>query len=123
MDWLQIAGAIFLTWLVLVFLSTPHINYHLSRGISVHAEDFLYTLPSTCQAPLHHGNHVTVFTNGPEFYPAMFEAIRCATRPVNMECCIFHPGRIADQFIEALQRRPLWERVVSPFVWILERQQ
>ena len=105
MDWLQIAGAVFLTWLVLVFLFTPHINYHLSRRTSVHAEDFLYTLQSTCQAALHQGNLVTIYTDGPEFYPAMIDAIRNATRSVNMECYIFQPGRIADQFIEALSDR------------------
>ena len=71
MDWLEIAGAMFLVWLVLVFLFTPGINYHLARRTSVHADDFLYTLQSTCQAALHHGNQVTVYTNGPEFYPAM----------------------------------------------------
>ena len=105
MDWLQIAGAVFLTWLVLVFLFTPHINYHLSRRTSVHAEDFLYTLQSTCQAALHHGNRAHIYTNGVEFYPAMLEAIRNATRSVNMECYIFQPGRIADQFIDALSDR------------------
>ena len=105
MGWLEIAGAIFLTWLVLVFLFTPHINYHLSRRSSIHAEDFLYTIQSTCQAAVHHGNRVTVFTNGPAFYPAMLEAIRSATRSVNMECYIFQPGRIADQFIDALSDR------------------
>ncbi len=105
MDWLQIAGAVFLTWLVLVFLFTPHINYHLSRRTSVHADEFLYTLQSTCQAALHHGNRVTVYTNGAQFYPAMIETIRQATRSVNMECYIFQPGRIADQFIDALSDR------------------
>jgi cardiolipin synthase A/B len=105
MDWLQISGAVFLTWLVLVFLFTPHINYHLSRRTSVHAEDFLYTLQSTCQAALHQGNGVRIYTNGSEFYPAMLEAIRNATRSVNMECYIFQPGRIADQFIEVLSDR------------------
>jgi cardiolipin synthase len=105
MSWLEIAGAVFLVWLVLVFLFTPHINYHLSRRTSVHAEDFLYTIQSTCQAALHHGNRVTVYTNGPEFYPAMLEAIGSATRSVNMECYIFQPGRIADQFIAALSER------------------
>ncbi len=105
MDWLQVAGAVFLTWLVLVFLFTPHINYHLSRRTSVHAEDFLYTLQSTCQATLHQGNCVQIYTNGVEFYPAMLDAIRNATRSVNMECYIFQPGRIADQFIDALSDR------------------
>jgi hypothetical protein len=67
MFWLSIAGAIFLTWVVLVFLFTPGINYHLSERASIHEGDFLYTLQSTCQAALHHGNKVTVFTNGTAF--------------------------------------------------------
>jgi cardiolipin synthase len=105
MDWLSISGAVFLTWLVVVFLFTPGINYHLARRTSVHADDFLYTLQSTCQAALHHGNRVTVFTNGPQFYPAMLEAIRGATRSINMECYIFQSGRVADAFVEALSER------------------
>jgi cardiolipin synthase A/B len=105
MDWLSISGAVFLSWLVLVFLFTPGINYHLARRTSVHAGDFLYTLQSTCQAALHHGNRVTVFTNGPHFYPAMLDAIRSATRSINMECYIFQPGKVADQFIDALSER------------------
>ncbi|MEX1128919.1 MAG: phospholipase D-like domain-containing protein [Vicinamibacterales bacterium] len=105
MDWLAIAGALFLFWLVAVFLFTPGINYHIARRTSVHADDFLYTLQSTCQAALHHGNRVTVFTNGVEFYPAMLDVIRSATRSVHVECYIFQPGRVADQFVEALSER------------------
>ena len=105
MDWLSVAGAIFLTWLVLVFLFTPGIDYHLSQRTSIHDAAFLYTLQSTCQATLHHGNRVRIYTNGPQFYPAMLEAIRGATRSVNMECYIFQPGKIADQFIDALSER------------------
>ena len=105
MDWLSTAGALFLLWLVLVFLFTPGINYHLAHRASVHADDFLYTLQSTCQAALHHGNRVTIHTNGAEFYPAMLEAIRSATHSVNMECYIFQPGKVADQFVEALADR------------------
>jgi cardiolipin synthase len=105
MLWLSIAGGIFLAWMILVFLFTPGINYHLSRRTSVHADEFLYTIQSTCQAALHHGNKVEIFTNGAEFYPVMLEAIRSATRSVNMECYIFQPGRVADQFIDALSDR------------------
>ena len=105
MIWLAVAGGIFLGWLILVFLFTPAINYHLSRRTSVHADDFLYTIQSTCQAAVHHGNKIEIFTNGPEFYPAMLAAIRSATRSVNMECYIFQPGQVADQFIEALSDR------------------
>jgi cardiolipin synthase len=105
MTWLAVAGGIFLVWLVLVFLFTPAIPYHLSQRTSVHHEDFLYTIQSTCQAALHHGNRVTVFTDGPSYYPAMLEAIRGAKRSINMECYIFHQGKIADRFIDALTER------------------
>jgi cardiolipin synthase len=105
MAWLAVAGAVFLGWLVLVFLFTPGISYHLARRTSVHADDFLYTIQSTCQAALHHGNRVTVFTDGPAFYPAMLDAIRNAKRSINMECYIFQGGTIADQFIDALAER------------------
>ncbi len=105
MLWLSIAGAVFLVWLILVFLFTPGINYHLSHRTSIHDADFLYTLQSTCQAALHRGNRVTIHTNGVQFYPAMIEAIRGARQSVNLECYIFQPGRIADQFIAALSER------------------
>jgi cardiolipin synthase A/B len=105
MLWLSIAGAVFLVWVVLVFLFTPGIGYHLSRRTSVHDDAFLYTVQSTCQAALHHDNRVEVFTNGEQFYPAMLQAIRSATRTINMELYIFQPGKVADQFIEALSER------------------
>jgi cardiolipin synthase len=54
---------------------------------------------------LHKGNCVEIFTNGEQFYPAMLEAIRQATHSINMEAYIFQPGKIADQFVDALSDR------------------
>jgi len=105
MFWLSVAGGIFLIWLVLVFLFTPGINYRLAQRTSIHSPDFLYTLQSTCQAALHHGNHVTVFTNGVAFYPAMLQAISEATSSINMELYIFQPGKIANQFVAELSAK------------------
>jgi cardiolipin synthase A/B len=105
MAWLAIAGGAFLAWVILVFLFTPGINYHLSQRTSVHHSDFLYTIQSTCQAALHHGNRVTILTDGEAFYPAMLDAIRSAERSINMECYIFHDGRIASAFVDALTER------------------
>jgi cardiolipin synthase len=105
MAWLTVAGGVFLVWLVLVFLFTPAINYHLSRRTSVNDKTFLYTIQSTCQAQLHHGNRVTIFTDGPAFYPAILEAIRGAKRSINMECYIFQQGEIGNAYIEALTER------------------
>jgi cardiolipin synthase len=105
MFWLAVAGGVFLAWLLLVFLFTPGINYHLSRRLSVHDAGFLYALQSTCQAALHHGNSIEILRNGANYYPAMIGAIRAATHSINMECYIFQPGKIADQFIDALSER------------------
>ena len=105
MAYLAWAGGLFLVWLILVFFFTPGIDYRLSQRTSVHDEDFLHTLESTCQSTLHHGCHVTVFTDGPAFYPAMLDAIRGATRVINMECYILQPGKVADEFIDALAER------------------
>ena len=105
MFWLSVAGGIFLIWLVLVFLFTPGINYRLGHRTSIHDKEFLYTLQSTCQAALHHGNRVTVFTNGVAFYPAMLETISQATHSINMELYIFQPGKIADQFVTELSAK------------------
>ena len=105
MIWLTIAGLAFIVWLILVSLFTPGINYHLSRRTSVRDEGFLYTIQSTCQATLHHHNRIEILTNGASFYPAMLEAIRGATRSINMEVYIFQPGAIADRFVEALSER------------------
>jgi len=105
MAWLAWTGGVFLVWLALVIFFTPGINYHLSQRTSVQHKDFLYTIQSTCQAALHHGNRVTILTDGPAFYPAMLEAIRGARRSINMECYIFQHGRVASQLIDALSER------------------
>jgi cardiolipin synthase len=105
MTWLTVAGGAFLVWLVLVFLFTPGINYHLSQRTSVQDKDFLYTIQSACQAALHHRNRVTLLTDGPAFYPAMLEAIRSAKRSINMECYIFEYGKIGHEFVDALSER------------------
>jgi cardiolipin synthase len=105
MFWLAVTGGVFLVWLALVVFFTPAINYHLSQRTSVHHRDFLYTIQSTCQAALHHGNRVTILTDGPAFYPAMLEAIGAAKRTINLECYIFQDGRVAGTFIDALSER------------------
>jgi cardiolipin synthase len=103
--WLEIAGAVFLIWVVLVFLFTPGIGYHVRHRVALDAPGFLRMLESTCQAAVHGGNRIQVLTNGTSFYPAMIEAIKGATRSINLECYIFQPGVIADRFIDAVCER------------------
>jgi cardiolipin synthase A/B len=53
--------------------------------------------------PLTAGNRYDVLTNGDQFFPAMLDAIRNARRRVNFETYIFKKGRMADEFVAALE--------------------
>ena len=105
MLYLTIIGAVFISWLILATLFTPHVPYHIEGDIDADGDHFIRVLESTCQTRLEAGNHVEILTNGDAFYPAMLQAIRSATETINMECYIFKRGEIADMFIEALSER------------------
>jgi cardiolipin synthase len=105
MLYLTIIGGIFVAWLILVTLFTPHIPYHIEKEVDGTSEQFIHVLQSTCQTKLEPRNKVEIFTNGDRFYPAMLETIRSARETINLECYIFKKGRIGEQFIAALRER------------------
>ena len=105
MLYLTIIGGVFVTWLILSVLFTPHIPYHIEADIDATSDHFIHVLESICQTHLEHGNRVEVLTNGERFYPAMLEAIRGARETVNLEAYIFKQGEVADRMIEALAER------------------
>lgn len=105
MLYFTIIGGVFIAWLILAVLFTPHIPYHIQAEVDARSDHFVHVLESTCQTHLEHGNRVEILTNGDRFYPAMLEAIRQARETVTMECYIFKKGRIGTQFVEALCER------------------
>ena len=102
---ITIIGGLFVTWLILVVLFSPHIPYHLEGDLDVASDHFIDVIEATCQTTLKDGNRVEILTNGATFYPAMLDAIRAARETVNMECYIFRKGEIRDRFVEALVDR------------------
>jgi cardiolipin synthase len=98
-------GAAFIIWLILVVFFTPGINYHVESRQDACSSEFSHKLVATSQAVFYRGNRIEVLTNGAKFYPAMLQSIKASIQSVNLECYIFHPGEIADQFIEALIER------------------
>lgn len=98
-------GAVFIIWLILVVFFTPGINYYVESRQDACSSEFSHKLVATSQAVFYRGNRIEVLTNGATFYPAMLQAIKASTQSVNLECYIFHPGEIADRFIEALIER------------------
>lgn len=103
--YLTIIGGAFIAWLILVMLFTPAIPYHVEAPVDPCSDHFIQVLESTCHTTLEPGNRVEIFTNGPEFYPVMLEAIGKARETVNMECYIFKKSEIGDMFIRALRER------------------
>lgn len=104
MGW-TIIGIGFIVWFALVLLFTPRIDYHVATPIRPDSDEFVRVIQSACQATIHRGNRVQVFTNGTQFYPAMRDAILAAQESVDLEAYIFQPGDTADMLIDALVDR------------------
>jgi cardiolipin synthase len=104
MGWTLI-GIGFITWLALVLLFTPRIDYHVTTPLRPDSDDFLHVIQSACQAAIHYGNRVDIFTNGAQFYPAMRDAILAAEASIDLEAYIFQPGEAADMLIDAMTAR------------------
>jgi cardiolipin synthase len=100
-----IIGMGFIIWLALVVLFTPRIDYHVTTRLRPDSDDFLHVIQSTCQAAIHYGNRVEIFTNGAQFYPAMRDAILAAESSIDLEAYIFQPGDVADMLIDAMVER------------------
>lgn len=104
MDWgFLVLG--FFVWLTLVVFFTPRIDYHVTTPLRPDGDEFVRVIQATCQAAIHRDNRVEVLTNGPQFYPAMRDAIRAARTSVNFEAYILIPGEAADMLAEALLDR------------------
>jgi len=95
-------GIAFVVWLTMVILFTPRIDYRVTMPLRPDSDDFLHVIQSTCQASMHAGSSVEVFTDGASFYPAMRDAIRAAESSVNMEAYIFSSGDVAEMLIDAM---------------------
>jgi len=92
-----------LFWLILfepglpydVVGSLPASDTHESLGL----------VAALVDVPVLGRSRVEVLTNGHEFYERELDAIRAAQRSIHLEAYIFHPSKIADRFLDALQER------------------
>lgn len=55
--------------------------------------------------PFTEGNTVDVLRNGDQIFPAMLEAIRSATRTIDLLTYVYWKGDIAEEFAEALSKQ------------------
>jgi cardiolipin synthase len=105
MEWWVFIGVAFVSWLVLVLLFTPRIDYHVTVPLRPDSDEFVRVIQSACQASIHYQNKVEILTNGTQFYPAMRDAIAAAQMSINLEAYILQPGDAADALADAMIER------------------
>jgi cardiolipin synthase len=108
--WFFVLSVAVLAWQafqLLMALFAPVMRYHIERleVPAIDSEKFLRTLESLTDAQVNHHSRLKVLTNGEEFYNAELQAIREATRSINLEAYIFQRGHVAGKFIAALAER------------------
>ena len=95
MLYLPSSAPLFLTWLVLVVLFTPHIPYHIEADVDATAIISSTCSSPRCQTTMTPATGSRSSPTATAFYPAMLEAIRGARETVNLECYIFRRVRSA----------------------------
>src|SRR6185312_13679965 len=108
--WFFVVAVVVIAWqcfLLVMALFAPAIRYQVERfeAPPIDSDKFLQTLEALTDAQVNQHSRLTVLTNGEDFYEAELQAIRGATRSVNLEAYIFHRGELAGRFLEALAER------------------
>lgn len=106
-----VLGIIALVLLAAYFLAGlfgPMPRYQIEGEHEIPANDsnaFLLLLGSLVDAVINRKGKLHVFTNGPDFYPAILDAFRSAQHSVNLEAYVFQKSEIARQYVEVLAER------------------
>jgi cardiolipin synthase A/B len=72
---------------------------------AIETDAFLRAVTGNLNLAAKRGGSIRMLHNGDEYYARMLETIRRAEHTVNFSCYIWEPGRISDQFFEALIER------------------
>jgi cardiolipin synthase len=91
---------------LLLILLEPSVAYRIvCPAIAPRDAAFASELATLCGTVQRGVDSIEVFSQGVDFYEAELAAIRTATRSVHLEAYIFHTGRMAARFVEALTER------------------
>jgi cardiolipin synthase len=91
---------------VVLVLLEPSVAYRIKPPIPAPSDPvFAAHLAVLCGAVRRPVCAVETFSFGEAFYEAELAAIRAAKRSIHLEAYIFHEGRIASRFVEALTER------------------
>ena len=104
--WWILAGVVALFGAYFWFTSARRLQVPIQVGnYGVDSAPFINTLGPLLGAEFTTGNKVQILVNGDKFFPEMLKAIREAKKTITLETYIWAPGKISDEFIEALSER------------------
>lgn len=89
------------------FESEKKVTHSIITDYGVENPAFARTISQLLGPPLLEGNHVEIFNDGDEIFPAMLDAIRKAKHSITFENFVFVSGRVARQFAGAFAERAL----------------
>jgi len=87
------------------YVSARILEHPIRINFGPEEPEFPATLGPLLHAEFTNGNSVQLLINGDNFFPPMLRAIREAKRSITLETYIWAPGKISDQFIDALTER------------------
>lgn len=91
--------------LSILFIRRDTVEYYLDHKFTVSDPEFFpsaHALADPLPVP---GNKIELLHNGKMIFPSMLEAIRGARESINFEAFLFHSGKVATQFRDALAER------------------
>jgi cardiolipin synthase len=91
--------------LCILFIRRDTVEYYLDHKFTVSDPEFFpsaHALADPLPVP---GNKIELLHNGKMIFPSMLEAIRGARESINFEAFLFHSGKVATQFRDALAER------------------
>ncbi len=89
------------------FESEKKVTHSIITDYGVEDPPFSRTISQLMGPPLLKGNHVEIFNDGDEIFPAMLDAIRQAKHSITFENFVFVSGKVSRQFAGAFAERAL----------------
>lgn len=95
------------SFLIFLALFKPGLKYRISQPpqAELDSPEFERILECLAAGKLHRHTKMEVLSNGENYYPAEFEAMRKAEKHIHLEAYIFQRGEVARQALEILTER------------------
>jgi phosphatidylserine/phosphatidylglycerophosphate/cardiolipin synthase-like enzyme len=102
------------------FHKTKH-DYKLIGEPDLNSEAFMRVVEAITAAPITEGNRVKLLVNGDQIFPAMLEAIRSATKTINL-LIELDMAQSKEFVLRRWQQRDWWQRLQEKFANLFKSQ-